>query len=65
MTLDTEFLGTHDSPFGTKTASFSAKTEIDRGDWDMTWNAVIETGGLLVGKKVQIELEIEAVYKAE
>jgi len=65
VTLDTEFLGTHDSPFGTQTASFSAKTEIDRGDWDMTWNVVIETGGLLVGKKVQIELEIEAVYKAE
>jgi polyisoprenoid-binding protein YceI len=65
VTLDVEFLGVHDSPWGTKLASFSAKTEIDRDDFDMTWNVAIESGGWLVGKKVQIELEIEAVHKPE
>ena len=40
-------------------AAFSAKTEIDREDWDMTWNVAVETGGFLVGKKVQIEIETE------
>jgi len=65
VTLDVEFLGVHDSPWGTKTASFSAKGEISREDFGITWNVAIETGGLLVGKKVQIELEVEAVYKAE
>lgn len=40
-------------------ASFSARTEIDREDWDMTWNVVVETGGWLVSRKVQIEIETE------
>ncbi len=65
VTLEVEYLGVNDSPWGTKLAGFSARTEIDREDWGMTWNVVIETGGLLVSKKVQIELEIEAVYKPE
>jgi polyisoprenoid-binding protein YceI len=65
VTLDVEYLGVSDSPWGTKLAGFSARTEIDREDFGITWNVAIETGGLLVGKKVQIELEIEAVYKPE
>jgi polyisoprenoid-binding protein YceI len=40
-------------------AAFSAKTEINREDWDMTWNVAVETGGFLVSKKVQIEIETE------
>ncbi|HSD49566.1 MAG TPA: YceI family protein, partial [Actinomycetota bacterium] len=39
----------------------TARTEIDREDWDMTWNVAVETGGLLVGKKVQIEIDVEAL----
>jgi polyisoprenoid-binding protein YceI len=65
VTLEAEYLGVTDSPFGTRVASFSARAEIDREDWDMTWNVVIETGGLLVGKKVVLELEVEAIYKPE
>jgi polyisoprenoid-binding protein YceI len=62
VTLDVEFLGVSDTPFGTKVAGFSATTEIDRHDWDVTWNVAIETGGWLVGRKVEIALEIEAIY---
>jgi polyisoprenoid-binding protein YceI len=40
-------------------AFFSASTEIDREDWDMTWNMAVETGGLLVGKRVRLEIEAE------
>jgi len=40
-------------------AFFSASTEIDREAWDMTWNVAVETGGLLVGKKVKIEIDAE------
>ena len=40
--------------------AFTAKTEIEREDWDVTWNMAVQTGGFLVGKKVQIELEVEA-----
>ncbi len=46
---------------GSTVASFSAKTSIDREDWDITWNAVVETGGFLVGKRVDIEIEVEAL----
>jgi polyisoprenoid-binding protein YceI len=60
VTLDAQFLGWGPNPEGTTIVSFSAKTTIDREDWDMTWNLVVETGGFLVGKKVDLELEVEA-----
>ena len=61
VVLDAEFNGwgpgmTPDNP---PLAAFSAKTEINREDWDMTWNVAVETGGFLVSKKVQIEIETE------
>ncbi|MFB3738394.1 MAG: YceI family protein [Candidatus Velamenicoccus archaeovorus] len=65
VTLHAEYLGVHDSPFGTQVASFSASTEILREDFGLTWNLAIETGGWLVGPTVRIELEIEAIYRAE
>jgi polyisoprenoid-binding protein YceI len=65
VTLHAEYLGVHDTPFGTEVATFSASTEIDREDFGLTWNVAIETGGWLVGRTVQIELEIEAIYRAE
>ncbi len=61
VVLDAEFLGWGPGPMAespTK-AFFSARTEIDREAWDMTWNMAVETGGLLVGKRVQIEIETE------
>ena len=42
-------------------ASFSAATDVDREDWGLTWNVALETGGVLVGKKVRIELNVQAV----
>jgi polyisoprenoid-binding protein YceI len=63
VVLDAEFLGWQQDPFGNTVASFSAKTEIERDDWDMTWNVAIESGGLLVGKKVEIEIEAEAQHR--
>jgi polyisoprenoid-binding protein YceI len=45
-------------------AAFSAVGEIDREDWDMTWNVAVETGGVLVGKKVKIEIETEILLQA-
>ncbi len=43
-------------------AGFSARTEINREDWGMTWNAALETGGVVVSKKVTIEIEAEATH---
>lgn len=46
---------------GNKTyAGFTATTEINRHDWDVKWNTTLETGGLMLGDKVKIEIEIEA-----
>ena len=45
-------------------AAFSASAEIDREDWDMTWNVAVETGGWLVSKKVRLEIETEIQLQA-
>ena len=59
--LATEFNGAATDPFGASRVGFSAETEISRKDFGLTWNAALETGGVLVGDKVKISLEIEAV----
>jgi polyisoprenoid-binding protein YceI len=64
VTLELEYQGSITDPFGNDKAVFSASTEIDREDWGLTWNQTLETGGVLVGKKARIELEIEAVHQA-
>jgi polyisoprenoid-binding protein YceI len=63
VTLDVEYLGWSDDPWGGKRAGFSATTEITRDDFGASWNVVVESGGLLVGKKVRIELEVEAILQ--
>ncbi|MCL4312583.1 MAG: YceI family protein [Actinobacteria bacterium] len=60
VTLDVEFNGVVLDMEGKERAGFSATTEIDRYDFDLTWNQTLETGGLLVGKQIQIEIEVEA-----
>ncbi len=65
VVLDSEFLGWGPGPQGGSVMTFSAQTEIEREDWDVSWNMTVETGGFLVGKKVQIELEVEAQLPAE
>jgi polyisoprenoid-binding protein YceI len=61
VTLQVDFDGAGGSPFGDERISFSAATEVDREDWGLTWNVALETGGVLVGKKVRIELNVQAV----
>ena len=61
VTLDVEYVGKSKSPWGTENYGFSATTKINREDWDLTWNAALETGGVLVGKEVTIEIELELV----
>ncbi len=65
VSLDVEYLGWSDDPWGGKRAGFSARTEIDRDDFGANWNVVLETGGLLVGKRVLVEIEIEALLRDE
>ena len=59
--LVVEFEGATTSPFGYSVFGFSATTEIDREDWGLTYNMALETGGVMIGKKVKIEIEGEAI----
>lgn len=63
VTLAATFGGTATDPWGGSRAAFSATAEVDRGDFDMTWNTALEGGGFLVGKKVKIEIEAEAILQ--
>lgn len=63
VVLDVEFEGSHPTPWGTTPIGFSASTELDREDFGLTWNQALETGGVLVGKKIKIELSVEANRK--
>src|SRR5262249_45008147 len=59
--LSVEFCGVSPDPWGKLRAGFLASTDIDREDFDLTWNQALETGGFLVGKGVKIEIDAEAV----
>lgn len=63
VALDVEYLGTSRSPFGQTVAAFSATTTIDREAFGITWNAPLETGGVLVGKDLRIEIELQAALQ--
>jgi polyisoprenoid-binding protein YceI len=58
--LKTEFNGFATTPWGGRVVGFSADTEISRKDFGLEWNVALETGGVLVGDKVKIHLEVEA-----
>ena len=62
--LVVEFEGAATSPYGQAVFGFSAHTEIDREDWGLTWNMALESGGVMVGKKIKIEIEGEAIRQA-
>ncbi len=61
ITLSCEYLGTDANPMGTTVFGATARTTLQREDWDLTWNMVLESGGLLVGKSIDLEIEVEAL----
>jgi polyisoprenoid-binding protein YceI len=58
--LAVTFEGFGVNPWGVEVAGVSARGEINREDWGLTWNAALETGGVLVGKKVALAIEVQA-----
>lgn len=64
VTLKAEYEGGGKTPFGTEVASWTAETEVDRKDFDLTWNAPLEAGGFLVGDDVKITIDVEAVKQS-
>lgn len=65
VTLAVEFTGSAKSPWGTTSYGFNGHTVINRKDWGLNWNAALETGGVLVGDDVTIDIELELVKAPE
>ncbi len=61
VVLDVEYLGRTKDPWGGERIGFTAKTSINRKDYGLNFNMVLEGGGVMVGDKVDITLDIEAV----
>jgi polyisoprenoid-binding protein YceI len=65
VVLDLEFQGTAVDPYGNQRAGFEGKATINRKDWGLTWNAAMETGGIMVGDRVKLQLDVSAIKRAE
>ena len=61
--LEVTFEGGAKDPWGGDRIGFTARAELDREAFGLTWNQALETGGVLVGKQVRIEIEAEAVLR--
>jgi polyisoprenoid-binding protein YceI len=64
VTLDVEYSGRVKDPWGGERLGLSAKATILRKDFGLTWNLLLETGGVVVGDKIEIGLEVEAIRAA-
>jgi polyisoprenoid-binding protein YceI len=59
VALDVEFHGTSKNPYGKTVAGFNARATINRKDFGVNFNALLETGGVAVGEKVKLEVDVE------
>lgn len=62
--LDLEYGGTNKDPWGNEKAGFSVEGKINRKDWNLNWNAALETGGVLVSDEVKISGEMQFVKQS-
>lgn len=61
IVLDVAFLGEGKDPWGNHRSGFTATTTLNRKDFGLNWNETLETGGVLVGEEVQIEIQVEGL----
>ena len=64
VTVPFEFGGAAVDPFGNSRIGFEGQVTVNRKEWGLTWNAALETGGVLVSEKVVLDLEVSAVKAA-
>ncbi len=64
VSFDVEFGGINKDPWGNMKAGFSLNGKINRKDWELNWNAALETGGVLVSDEVRITAEVQFVKEA-
>ena len=61
VSIDFESNGSARDPFGNLRVGFEGSTTINRKDWGLTWNAALETGGVLVSEKIKLEFDVSAI----
>ena len=61
LTIEFEYIGTAKDPFGNDRFGFEGEAEINRKDFGLTWNAALETGGILVSENIKLEFEISTI----
>jgi polyisoprenoid-binding protein YceI len=61
VTIDFESTGSARDPYGNLRVGFEGATSINRKDWGLTWNAALETGGVLVSEKIKLEFDVSAI----
>ena len=59
-----EETGTAQDPFGNVRVGFEGAVTVNRKDWGLTWNAALETGGVLVSEKIRLEFDVSAIKNA-
>ena len=64
VVLDVQYLGTVKDPWGNEKSGFAAETTVNRKDFGILWNKVMDSGGFVVGDDVKISLEVEATKKS-
>jgi polyisoprenoid-binding protein YceI len=64
VTIEFEQTGSARDPFGNLRVGFEGSTTINRKDWGLTWNAALETGGVLVSERVKLDFDISAIQSA-
>jgi polyisoprenoid-binding protein YceI len=65
VVIDAEMLGFVNTPFGDERVGFTGTAKINREDFGLTWNMAIEAGGVVVGKELKLELNVEAIRVLE
>jgi polyisoprenoid-binding protein YceI len=64
VTIGFEFSGSARDPYGNLRVGFEGGTTINRKDWGLSWNAALETGGVLVSEKIKLEFDVSAIQSA-
>jgi polyisoprenoid-binding protein YceI len=64
VTIAFDETGSAQDPFGNVRVGFEGATSINRKDWGLTWNAALETGGVLVSEKIKLEFDVSAIKNA-
>ncbi len=64
VTIDFEFVGSAQDPFGNTRIGFEGEVAVNRKDWGLSWNAALETGGVLVSEKIKLKFDVSAIKNA-